>query len=227
MPAAAEAGLEVQRAELVEAEHPGPERWMGEQIQDPVLLRLELGVGGGLPGLVVGEANAGLVEDPPELAAADGRHDPGPDQVGPELGPTPPRERLAPVSRAGEGHLHDLGPLVGIDPAWSAPADGALRVQGREALLVEGMDEGGHMRRAGLEHRADLADALALERGEQEHRPVTDDGVLASTHLIEEMGRLLVAQLTDEEFGPAGHRHLLRFGRIEGASGVRLPTKHL
>jgi len=45
---------------------PGAERWMGVQIQDPVLLRLELGVGRGLPGLVVGEADASLVEDPPE-----------------------------------------------------------------------------------------------------------------------------------------------------------------
>lgn len=32
MPAAAESGLEVQRAELVEAEHPGARRWMGVQI---------------------------------------------------------------------------------------------------------------------------------------------------------------------------------------------------
>src|SRR5450759_4758840 len=33
MPAAAESGLEVQWAELVEAEHPGTGRWMGVQIQ--------------------------------------------------------------------------------------------------------------------------------------------------------------------------------------------------
>jgi hypothetical protein len=165
---------------------------------------------------VVGEADAGLVEDPPELAAADGRHDPGPDQVGPQLGQAPTRERLAPVSRAGEGHLHDLGPGVEIDPARSAPAP--ARVQGREPPLVEGVDEGGHMRRAGPEQRADLADALTLERGEQEHRPVTHDGVLAPARLVEEVGRLSVAQLTDEELGPAGHRHLLRFGRLEGAS---------
>src|SRR5450756_1300400 len=138
MPAAAESGLQVQGAELIEAEHPGTDRWMGVQVEDPVLLRLELGVGGGLPGLVVGEADAGLVEDPPELAATDRGHDPGPDQVGPELGQTPARERLAPVSRTGEGHLHDLGPGVEVDPARSAPAP--ARVQGREPLLVEGVD---------------------------------------------------------------------------------------
>jgi hypothetical protein len=54
IPAAAESGLEVQGAELVGATHLGTERRVGVQIEDPVLLRLELGVGGGLRGLVVG-----------------------------------------------------------------------------------------------------------------------------------------------------------------------------
>jgi len=162
------------------------------------------------------------VEDPPQLAAADRRHDPGPDQVGPQLGQAPARERLAPVSRTGEGHLYDLGPLVEIDPAWTALAP--MRVQGREALRVEGVDEGGHVRRAGLEEQRDLTHALALKRREEEHRPVTHHRVRAPLGQMEEVGSLPVTQLTDEEFGPAGHRHLLRFDGLE--RGVRLPTEH-
>lgn len=33
-----------------------------------------------------------------------------------------------------------------------------------------------------------------------------------------------VTQLSDEEFGPAGHRHLLRIGRL--GRGVRFPAEH-
>ena len=156
------------------------------------------------------EPDAGLVQDPPQLAPADRRHDLGPDHVGPELGQAPGRERLTPIGRSGEGRLHDLGPLVEIDPAWSAPAP--PRVQGREPPRVEVVDERRDMGRAGSEHRRDGADALALVAREQEHRPVTYDRVPAPARLLEEVSRLLVGQLTDEELGPAGHRHLLCFG---------------
>ena len=76
MPALSELGLEVQGPELVEAEHPAARGRMGVEIEDAVLLGLEVGVGRGLPGLVVEEADAVLMQDAPELAAADGRHDP-------------------------------------------------------------------------------------------------------------------------------------------------------
>jgi hypothetical protein len=49
---------------------------------------------------------------------------------------------LTPVDRAGEGHLHDPGALIGIDPARTAPAP--ARAQGREAIRVEGEDQLGH-----------------------------------------------------------------------------------
>ena len=44
---------------------------------------------------------------------------------------------------------------------------------------------------------------------------------------FEEVSRLRVAQFTDEELGPAGHRHLLRLGRLDLGVRVRLPTEHL
>ena len=94
---------------------------MRVQVEDAVLLGLGLGVGRGLPGLVVPEPDALLVENAPELTATDGRHDPLRDEVPAELGQAPVRERLAPVSRTGEGHLHDLGPLVEIDPDEVGP----------------------------------------------------------------------------------------------------------
>ena len=121
VPALAESRLQVERAELVEAEDPAALGRVRVQVEDPVLLGLELGIGRGLPGLVVLEPDAGLVEDPPQLAAADRGHDSCPDDMRPELGQAPRRERLAPVSRSGEGHLHDLGPGVGIDPAGVGP----------------------------------------------------------------------------------------------------------
>jgi len=170
VPALAESRLQVERAELVEAEDPAALGRVRVQVEDPVLLGLELGIGRGLPGLVVLEPDAGLVEDPPQLAAADRGHDSCPDDMRPELGQAPRRERLTRVAWSGEGRLHDLGPLIGIDPAGSAPAP--PRVQAGEATLVEVVDERGDMGRAGPEHRRDLGHALTLEAREQEHRPV-------------------------------------------------------
>jgi single-stranded-DNA-specific exonuclease len=50
-------------------------------------------------------------------------------------------------------------------------------------------------------HPRDLRHALALERGEQEHRPVLLDGAPAAAREPQEVGRLLVTQLTDEQLG--------------------------
>src|SRR5271157_2227125 len=105
---------------------------MGVKVEDPVLLDLEVGVGRRLPGLVVREADAALMEDAPQLAAADGWHDLPFDEVCTQLGQAPARERLTPVDRAGEGHLHDLRAGVEIDPARTALAP--PRVQSCEAL---------------------------------------------------------------------------------------------
>src|ERR1019366_8953206 len=107
MPAVPEPRLEVQGAELVEAEYARPPRRVRVQVEDPVLLGLEVGIGRRLPRLVVGEADALLAEDAPQLAAADGRHYPPGDEVRAQLGQAPGGERLTPVDRAGEGHLHD------------------------------------------------------------------------------------------------------------------------
>jgi hypothetical protein len=98
VPAPPQPRLQIEGAELIETEHPGSLGRARVRVEDPVLLGLELGVGRALPGLVVLEPNAGLVEHPPELAAADRRHDPGPHDVVPELGEAPGRERLTPVS---------------------------------------------------------------------------------------------------------------------------------
>jgi len=174
---------------------------------------------------VVREADALLVEDAPQLAAADGWHHPPRDEVRTQLGQAPGGERLTPLDRAGEGHLHDPGALIGIDPARTAPAP--ARVQGCEALRVEGVDELGHMGRARAVQHGDLRHALALEGREEQHRPVLHRRVPAAPRELEEEGRLLVAQLTDEEFGPAGHRHLLcSGGPWPGLGGVRLPPEH-
>jgi hypothetical protein len=76
--------------------------------------------------------------------------------------------------------------------------------------------------------RGDLGHALALEAREQEHGPMADDRILAPARLPEEVGRLLVGQLTDEELGPAGHRHLLRFGSLEqGRLGSAITYRRL
>jgi hypothetical protein len=59
-----------------------------------------------------------------------------------------------------------------------------------KALRVEDVDELGHMGGASLEHQGDLRHALALKRGEQEHRPVLHDGVLTAPREPEEVCRL-------------------------------------
>ena len=225
MPAPAQAWLEVQGAELVEAEHAAALGRMGVEVEHPVLLGLEVGVGRGLPGLVVHEADAMVTEDAPQLAGADGRHDLRGEEVGAQLRQAPGTEGLTGLGRAGEGHLHDRRALRLIDPDRSAPA--LARVQRREAPLVEGVDELRHVRRAGAVQQRDPRDALALERGEEEHRAVLGHGAPAAAGELEEVGRLPVAQLAHEQLGPAGHLHLLATtGRRSAPGTVRLPTGH-
>jgi phosphatidylglycerophosphate synthase len=63
----------------------------------------------GRAGLVVRQADPQLVEDAPQLAAADWRHPPR-DEVRTQLGQTPGSEQLTPVDRTGEGPRPDEGP---------------------------------------------------------------------------------------------------------------------
>ena len=71
-------------------------------------------------------------------------------------------EVLAEASRSVRGSSRTL---LLIDPDQSAL--NLPRVLGREPLLVEGVDELGHVGRAGPEHQRDLRHALSLERGKQ------------------------------------------------------------
>ena len=63
----------------------------------------------GRAGLVVHQADPQLMEDAPQLAAADWRHPPR-DEVRTQLGQTPGSEQLTPVDRTGEGPRPDEGP---------------------------------------------------------------------------------------------------------------------
>jgi hypothetical protein len=98
MPALAAPRLPVQGTELVETEHPTARRRVRVQVEDAVLRGLELGVGRGLPRLVMGEADPVFVQDPPQLAAADVRDDPVPQPVGAQLGQAPAGERSSSAS---------------------------------------------------------------------------------------------------------------------------------
>ncbi len=184
--AVAEPRLKVQGAELIEAEDPCVFRRVGVQVEDPVLPGFEVGIERRSPGLVVAEADALVVEDPPQLAAADRWHHPSRDEVRAQLGQAPGGESLTLLDRAGEGQLHDSGGMIGIDPARTAP--GPTRAQGCEALPVGGVDELGQMGRARPEFQRDLRHALALERGEQQHRPMPHRRVPAAPHDLEEVG---------------------------------------
>jgi hypothetical protein len=65
-PAAAVPGLQVQRTEFIEADHPAVRGRVVIQVQDPAHLGDEVGVGGGLPGL------GGLPADPRRTAGSAG-----------------------------------------------------------------------------------------------------------------------------------------------------------
>lgn len=84
-PGAAGTGLQVQRPELIGADHPPVRRRMVIQVQDPAHLFDEPGVGGGLPGLGRQPVNAGLVQDLPDALPAD-RREPSRREVFGELG---------------------------------------------------------------------------------------------------------------------------------------------
>jgi len=145
-PLLARVGLEVEGAELVEADHDSGVRFPrlggaigdGVQLEDPVLLGLEVRIVALLPGLDHLKRHALLSEQDPEALMADVVDHPLGDQELCQLGQAPGREGQVVVLRTGERHLLD-GLALGESELGRASA-GVLRGQGVEPVGVEVVD---------------------------------------------------------------------------------------
>ncbi len=120
--------LEVERPELVAADddagiaRPCLDLSVGQviELEDALLLQLEVGVAGFLPGLD-GLKDTPLTEKRPESLVADVLNHPLSHQVVGQLGERPGREGLAVIGRTAESDLLDLGPLGGAELGRPAP----------------------------------------------------------------------------------------------------------
>jgi hypothetical protein len=126
-PLPAGVGLEVERAELVQADdHLGAAGFhvvgavhQPVQVQDAVLLGLEVRVGGLLPGLDHLKGHALLVEQDPQAFVAEVVDHPLGDQEVGQLGQRPGRKRQVVVDRPGQRGPLDLAPLGEGEGGWA------------------------------------------------------------------------------------------------------------
>jgi hypothetical protein len=197
-------GLEIEGAELVVTDDhvgvcgPGLGFAVGDvvELEDPVLLHLEVGVVGLLPGLDGLKGDTLLAEKRPESLVADVVDHPLSHQVVGQLGERPGGEGLAVIGGASKGDLLDGGPLGRGELRW--PATRVLGGQGVEAVLIEVVDDlsdtvlggegdlgdGGHVHPLGRPQH-DLGSSPAHHRA----RPPADDR--------EELVALLVGDVPD------------------------------
>jgi hypothetical protein len=138
--------LQVERAELVEADHHigvaalAVDLAVSEvvEVQDPVLLRFVVGVVGSFEGVHDLKRHALLAEQKAETFVADVVDHPLRDEVLAELGQRPRRERQVVIGRTTQCDLFDLAALIGVELRWSAAC--VFRIERVEPVGVEVVD---------------------------------------------------------------------------------------
>jgi hypothetical protein len=140
-------GEQIERPELVHTDDDvgvsglGYRLAIGEfvEVQHPVLLGLEVGIRGPLPGLDHLKGDTLLAEEHAETLVADVVDHPlGDEELG-QLGQAPGGKGQVVVDRSGQGDLFDLAPFGQGELRRSTPR--VLRSQGVEAVVVEVVDD--------------------------------------------------------------------------------------
>ena len=204
-PAPARPGLEVQRAELVGAQHPAVDRRIVVQGEDAGHLLGELRVTAGLPRLGRLPPDPGLAQDLADRLGTDG------DvfvlgQVLDQLRQAPRRERAAKLLRRGLGDpAHGLTNR-GAEPRWPAPAP--FWVQRREPGLVERVDHLPRILRLHREHARRFRRTPALRRGQHDPRPAQPHPILRGPRDLHQPLCLLRFQRPHEHLRLSSHHHL-------------------
>ena len=203
---AARPGQQVQRAELVHAEHDRrvPATGFGLAVSDlvelenPVLLGLEVRVVRLLPSLDHLKRHALLSEQNPQALMADVVDHPLSDEEVRQLGQAPRRERQVVILRSSQRDLLDLAALR--QGERRRPATGVLRVQRVEAVIVEVVDHLTDPVRRGERHLRDLSDVHSLRR-EQHHlrSPPRHHRPRRPAHDPEQPIALVVVDLSDKQ----------------------------
>ena len=170
-------GLEVQRPELVHAEHRhriARARFCFAvrdviQLQDPVLLRFEVRVVGLFPSLHCLKRHALLAEQEAQAFMADVIDHTLCDEMLGQLGQRPRREPQPVINRPPQSDPADLAALSGAKTRRTAP--GVLRIQRAEPVIVEVVQHLTHpILRRERQHR-DLSHVHALRRPQHDLRP--------------------------------------------------------
>ena len=195
--------LDVQRAELVDADHDArvAGAWLSlpvgdrVQLEDPVLLGLELRVVRALPRSQRLKADAFLTQQLPQPLMGDVRHHLLGDQVVGQLGQAPGRKRLPEIRRDAQRDPLDLLALRKREPP--RPTSLVARVQRVEPVPVEVMDHIPHRVGISEHHPSDPRRRHPLRS--QQHNlgsPPGHNRAAAPTNHPEQPVALLVADLT-------------------------------
>ncbi len=166
---AAGLGLQVQRPELVQADHdrlPGVRERV--ELNDAVALGLELRVVGALPGPHGLKADAFLAQQHAQPFVGDVRHHPLSDQVVRQLRQAPGRKRLIEIGRIGQRDPLDL--LALGQRERRRPAALVARIESVEAVAVEVVDHLADGVGIGEHHLADRRRCHALSRQQHDLR---------------------------------------------------------
>ena len=155
--------LQVQRPELVEADHDRL-AGLGERVEldDPVALGLEIRVVGALPGSHRLKADTLVVQQLPQPFVGDVHDHPLGNQIVRQLGQRPARKRLAEVLRIAEREALDL--LAFGQRERLRPPSLVARIERVEAVAVEVVDHLADRVRSGEHDLADTRRRHALRR---------------------------------------------------------------
>jgi hypothetical protein len=188
-------------------------------MQDPVLLGLEIRVGGLLPGLDHLKGHALLVEQGAQALMADVVDHPLSDQEVGQLGQRPGREGQIMVDRPGQRGLLDLAPLD--EGEGGRAAAGIARIQRVEPIEVEVVQHIADPVGAGEGHLGDHRDVHGLG-AEQDHLrpPPGHHRPGAAPHDTQQPVALLIGDVPHPD--PLGHPASLNDPMSPGVS-TRMP----
>ena len=201
-PALAGSGHQIQRPELVEADHPPVARWLVVQGEDAVLLGGEVRIVRVLPGLRALKRDPCVAKDLPDRLVAD------PDvgvrsEVVAQLGQAPTGERAAQPGRVGLGRAADLLTHRRADPRHRPTA--CFWVQCREPPIVERPDQLAHRFLLRGEHHRDLRHRPALHRRQRHPGPPHPHPIPRRPRDLHQPLRLVRIQLTKEDLWLSRH----------------------
>ena len=213
-------GLEVQRPELVQADHdclPGFRE--GVELDDPVTLSLEVGVVRAFPAPHGLKADALLAQQLPQPFVGDVRDHPLSDQVVRQLRQAPSRERL--IEIAGVSQRDPLDLLALGQRERVRPPTPVARIERVEPVPVEVVDHLAHRVRVGEHDLADLRRRHRLRREQHDLRPPPrHDRARTATNDPQQPVPLVASDLTQHHPG----RHCP--SRIDNTDTSRLRSPH-